>query len=265
MTGSATDAIPGVPSVSGKQEIEVTHEESKDAHEESKVVTHKEVTKETTIDARIKTETKTTTFTADEDHGESIDSFRVDTTVSYVHGKVQHDNGAAEGTVLLGDQPTITFHPVEEVSDQEDSKIVTQQQPPLAPVYSTGYAALSRFLEDQEEDVEINDRLVTSSRQEESESEIQQSKVEHEETSKAEAMIKGLQDEVVLDTEVVHKIDEDTHQEIKILFPGVVIPQQDISLDLQRERIQDEDDDAACCGPTSKWFWGRQKYTSEGI
>jgi hypothetical protein len=258
VTGSATDTIPEVPSVSGKKEIKVTHEEFKDAHEESKVVTHQEVTKETTIDARIKTETTTTTFTADEDHGESIDSVRVDTTVSYVHGTVQHDEGVAEGTVLLGDQPTITFHPVEEVSDQEDSKIVTQQQPPLAPVYSTGYAALSRFLEDHEEDAEINERLVTSSLQEESE--IQQSKhEEHEETSKSEAVIKGQQDEVLESTQ----IDEDTHKEIKVLFPGVVIPQQDISLDLQRERIQDQDDDAACCGPTSKWFWGRRKYTSE--
>lgn len=224
------------------------------------MVTHQEVTKETTIDARIKTETTTTTFTADEDHGESIDSVRVDTSVSYVHGTVQHDKGAAEGKVVLNGQPTITFHPVEEVSDQEDSKIVTQQ-PPLAPVYSTGYADLSRFLEDHEEDVEINERLVTSSRQEESKSEIQQSKVEHEETSKSEAVIKGQQDEVLESTQ----IDEDTHKEIKVLFPGVVIPQQNISLDLQRERIQEQDDDAACCGPTSKWFWGRRKYTSEGM
>lgn len=225
---------------------------------------HEEVTKETTIDARIKTEVKTTRFSTEADHAESIDSVRVDTTVSYVHGKVQHDKGDAEGTLLLDDHPTLTFHPVDPVPDLEDSK--TSTQPPLGPVYSTGYAALSRFLEDEDADAEITERLADASWQD----------VGQKETLPSEAVTEVERDfrrEEIQKSEAVTKTEQDIGDEIKLVTPVpelVILPdsaQQDVVRQHERDgstgRIQEEED-GSCCGSSSKWFWNRRKFTTEG-
>jgi len=182
----------------------------------------------------------------------------VDTTVSYVHGKVQHDKGDAEGTLLLDDHPTITFHPVD-----SDSKTLTQ--PPLGPAYSTGYAALSRFLEDDEADAEINERLADMSLQDfvqkellpsEAVTEVEQD-INREEIQDSEAVTKTEHDfsrEEIQKPEAVTKAEHDIGEEIS----------REYERDGTRGRIQEEED-GSCCGPSSKWFWGRSKYSTEGM
>ena len=139
--------------------------------DESESIFHEEVTRETTIDARVTTQTTTTKSHTDATKNETIDAVRIDTSVSYVHASVQHDKEEVDGTLHLGDHPTFSIHPADKLPGlpvlEEERLPVTQ--PPLGPTFSTGYAALARFLEDEEENVDedaaVNDWLADSSRQ----------------------------------------------------------------------------------------------------
>jgi hypothetical protein len=244
--------------------------------DESESIFHEEITRETEIDARITTQTTTTKSHTDATKGETIDAVRIDTSVTYVHGSIQHDKGAVEGKLHLDDHPTLRIQPAGELPAvpvlKEEHKPVTQ--PPLGPTYSTGYAALSRFLEDEEEsadeDAAVNEWLADSARQGVTWKEVEPLKSETEvpveqDTGEEVPVLSDAIEEEITHSEAVTKIEVPP-----ILSDSV---KQDIGreiarADVQRTQVQMpgtyEEEDGSYCLPKSKWLWGRPKFTSEG-
>ena len=246
--------------------------------DQSESIFHEEVTRETTIDARVTTQTTTTKSHTDGINHEIIDAVKIDTSVSYVHAAVQHDEGAVEGTIHLDDHPTFSLQPADKLPvapmQEEDRKAVTQ--PPLGPVYSTGYAALARFLEDEEEeadeDAAVNERLADTSQRSVTSKEVEplQAVTEVEQDSGedlsmlSDSFEKDIGEKITLsdavtDTTVPAILSESVKQDI-----GQEIARGDVHEAPVQMPASPQEEDWSCCLPRSKWLWGRAQLTSEG-
>lgn len=206
-----------------------------DAFEETHSGFREEVTKHTTIDARVVTETVTTTFSdqTDEQHGDTIRSVNVDTSVSYVHAFVEQD-GAVKEAPHVDDYPTFSRTSVEEESSASESKDSTHA---LEIQFSTGYAALAGLSEGVE-NAGMKDILPSGI----------------EKNFNLELRASELATEDEQPAQVSDPIQLDTGGEIS---PAAYVVQA-------QQPVPVQDADASCCLPNSKWLWGRWKPTIEG-